>query len=286
MGNRKTKAIFFMLISSFSFSVMQIFVKLSAAEVGTFEQTFFRNLISMIIAAVMIYREHRPVFPEIRKGSWALWGRSFFGFLGIVLFFYAAGSARQADVAMLNRSAPVFVTLFAGIFLKEKITPVKIASTALCLTGAYIAMQPSFASNPFPLLAALLAAVVSGIAYTMLSYCKNQVRPSVIILHFSALSTVCAAVMMVPSFVMPSPKTLFMLLMIGVFAAVGQFLLTYAYQQAPASEVSIYQYSGVVFTAILSCLVLNESLPVSSVAGGVIILAGIFWVFEHHKREK
>ena len=162
-----------MLVSSLSFSIMQVFVKLSSEEVGTFEQTFFRNLVSLIIAAVMVRRENLQVFQEIKRGGWALWGRSFFGFLGIVLFFYAAGHARQADVAMLNRASPVFVTLLAGIFLKEKITPVKIASTILCLVGAYIAMQPSFDSNPFPLLAALLAAVVSGMAYTMLSYCKN-----------------------------------------------------------------------------------------------------------------
>ena len=40
MRNPKTKAIFLMLVSSLSFSVMQIFVKLSSEEVGTFEQTF------------------------------------------------------------------------------------------------------------------------------------------------------------------------------------------------------------------------------------------------------
>ena len=108
-----------MLVSSLSFSIMQVFVKLSSEEVGTFEQTFFRNLVSLIIAAVMVRRENLQVFQEIKRGGWALWGRSFFGFLGIVLFFYAAGHARQADVAMLNRASPVFVTLLAGIFLKE-----------------------------------------------------------------------------------------------------------------------------------------------------------------------
>lgn len=275
-----------MLASALSFSVMQVFVKLSSAEVGTFEQTFFRNLISLLIAAGMVRREKRPVLREIRQGGWALWGRSFFGFLGIVLFFYATGHARQADVAMLNRSSPVFVTLFAGLFLKEKITPVKIASTVLCLLGAYIAMQPSFDSNPFPLLSALLAAVVAGMAYTMLAYCKNFVSPSVIIFHFSAFSTVCAAALMLPSFVVPSWKVFFMLLLIGVFAAGGQFLLTYAYQQAPASEVSIYQYSGVVFTAALSFLLLGESLSGSSIVGGLVILGAIFWVFEYHGREQ
>lgn len=70
---------------------MQVFVKLSSEEVGTFEQTFFRNLVSLIIAAVMVRRENLQVFQEIKRGGWALWGRSFFGFLGIVLFFYAAG---------------------------------------------------------------------------------------------------------------------------------------------------------------------------------------------------
>ena len=49
---------------------------------------------------------------------------------------------------------------------------------------------------------------------------------------------------MIPGFVVPSPKVVVMLLMVGLFAAGGQYLLTYAYQQAPASEVSIYQYSG------------------------------------------
>ena len=66
---------------------MQVFVKLSSEEVGTFEQTFFRNLVSLIIAAVMVRRENLQVFQEIKRGGWALWGRSFFGFLGIVLFF-------------------------------------------------------------------------------------------------------------------------------------------------------------------------------------------------------
>ena len=173
-----------------------------------------------------------------------------------------------------------------GIFLKEKITPVKIASTILCLVGAYIAMQPSFDSNPFPLLAALLAAVVSGMAYTMLSYCKNFTHPSAIIFHFSALSTVCAGLMMLPNLVIPSPKVFVMLLLIGVFAAGGQFFLTYAYQQAPASEVSIYQYSGVVFTAVFSYAFLGETLGKSSIIGGIVILGAIFWVFENTRKEK
>ena len=90
---------------------------------------------------------------------------------------------------------------------------------------------------------------------------------------------------MLPNLVIPSPKVFVMLLLIGVFAAGGQFFLTYAYQQAPASEVSIYQYSGVVFTALLSYLIFGETLTLTSIVGAIVILAAIFWVFEYSKHK-
>ena len=47
-GNQKTKAVCLMLLSALLFSIMQVFVKWSSAWVGTFEQTFFRNLVSLV----------------------------------------------------------------------------------------------------------------------------------------------------------------------------------------------------------------------------------------------
>ena len=286
MSGSKTRAVTLMLLSALSFSIMQVFVKMSSTEVGTFEQVFFRNLVSMIIAGITVYREKLDLIPEIKKGGLTLWGRSFFGFLGIVLFFYATGHARQADVAMLNRASPVFVTLFAGPILKEKISKVQVCAIGLCLVGAYISMQPSFDSNPLPLFSALGAAMVAGLAYTLLSYTKRFTSAPVIIFHFSLFSTVCAGLLMIPGFVVPSLKVMGMLLMVGLFAAGGQYLLTYAYQQAPASEVSIYQYSGVVFTAVFSYAFLGETLSKSSIIGGIVILGAIFWVFENTRKEK
>ena len=122
MNKQKTQAIILMLTSSLAFSIMQVFVKISAAQVGTLEQTFFRNLISLLI--VMLISRHRKIntMQEIKNSGWSIWGRSFFGFIGIILLFYATGNARQADVALLNRTSPIFVTIFAGLFLKERRT--------------------------------------------------------------------------------------------------------------------------------------------------------------------
>ena len=285
MSGSKIRAVTLMLLSALSFSIMQVFVKMSSTEVGTFEQVFFRNLVSMIIAGITVYREKLDLIPEIKKGGLTLWGRSFFGFLGIVLFFYATGHARQADVAMLNRASPVFVTLFAGPILKEKISKVQVCAIGLCLVGAYISMQPSFDSNPLPLFSALGAAMVAGLAYTLLSYTKRFTSAPVIIFHFSLFSTIAAGLLMIPSFVVPTPRDLMMLVLIGIFGAGGQIGLTYAYQKAPAAEVSIYDYSGIIFSAILGYVLLGESLSLSTVVGAALITAGGLWSYCANRKQ-
>ena len=55
MDNKK-KAVFLMLLSSLAFAFMGAFVKL-AGDLPTFQKTFFRNLIAVIITGFIIYRK-------------------------------------------------------------------------------------------------------------------------------------------------------------------------------------------------------------------------------------
>jgi len=281
--NQKVRAVCLMLLAAVLFSFMQIFVKLSSGHIGTLQQVFFRNLISMGVAYLFIRIRHLPLLGS-REDQPILLGRSFFGYVGVVMFFYAAKYAPQADVAILNRTSPVFVTIFAAIFLKEKITRVQLPVILLCLGGAYVAMRPSFDSNLLPLFLALFSAVTSGIAYTLLAYAKGRINPLTMIFHFSLFSTVAAGVMMIPSFVVPTWQELLMLVLIGICGSLGQIGLTYAYQMAPASEISIYQYSGIIFTAVFGYLILGEGLTASSALGAVMIVGASLWAFLYHNK--
>ena len=248
MENRK-QAILLMTLSSASFCLMSLVVKLSATNIGTLQQVFFRNLVSLFIVGFLIYRKKLPFLGE-KKYQPALCARSFFGFLGVVMLFYATAHARQADVAIISRTTPIWTTLFAALILKEKISRVQLPVIVLCLAGSFAAMRPAFDSGLFPLLMAAATSVASGMAYTMIAFCRGKVNPLTVIFHFSLFSTVAAFFLMLPSFVMPSGRDLCMLFLIGVFAAGGQIGLTYAYQKAPASEVSIYDYVGIVISKI------------------------------------
>lgn len=202
--NERNQAVVLMLLSALSFSLMQAVVKLSATNIGTMEQVFCRNLISMAISFVLLQRSHLPLLGG-RKYQPALLARSFFGFIGVVMLFYATAGARQADIAVLNRTSPVWVSLFALLILRERISKVQIPVILLCLAGAVAAMRPSFDSNTLPLVLALLTAVSSGLAYTMIAFCRGQVNPMTVIFHFSLFSTIAAGLLMIPSFVVPTP---------------------------------------------------------------------------------
>jgi len=280
----RNQAVALMLLSALSFALMQAVVKLSSTAVGTMQQVFCRNLISMLIAFLILKKQQLPLLGP-REYQLPLFLRSFFGFVGIVMLFTATAGARQADIALMNRTSPIWVSLFAMIFLKEKISKVQVPVILLCLAGAFVAMQPSFESDATPLILALLTAVSSGLAYTIISFCKGHVKPLTVIFHFSLFSTVASGILMIPTFVVPSWKDMVMLCLIGVFGAGGQIGLTYAYQKAPASEVSIYDYSGIIYSALLGYFLLGEELTSSTVIGALLITAGGLWSYLYNRRQ-
>lgn len=201
------------------------------------------------------------------------------------MLFYATAGARQADIAVLNRTSPIWVSLFALLILRERISKVQIPVILLCLAGAVAAMRPSFDSNTLPLVLALLTAVSSGLAYTMIAFCRGQVAPMTVIFHFPCSVPSPPVFWMIPSFVVPTPQ--------GSHDAGAHRHLRcrrpdrpdLCLPKAPAAEVSIYDYSGIIFSAILGYVLLGESLSLSTVVGAALITAGGLWSYCANRRQ-
>lgn len=274
-----------MIASALFFSAMQIAVRLSGAggDIPLMEQVFFRNLFSLIVVLPVLLRKRVPPFGS-RRDQPLLFGRSIAGFLGIVTYFYATNHARVADASILNRLSPVVVTLLSAAFLHEKIGIVQLLSLAVSFLGTWIVCGPAMDSAFLPIVSALLSALFSGTAYTFVSALRTRTDPLAVIMHFSAFSVVTAFVCMLPDFVMPDVGQLIALLLIGCFGSLGQICLTYAYRFAPAAEVSIYNYFGIIWAALLGYAFLGESVGTATAVGGALIIAASLINFLHAKR--
>ena len=85
-----------MLVSTTSFCLMSMVVKLSATTVGTLQQVFFRNLVSLIAVGVVIWKRNLPFLGE-KQYQPALFARSFFGFVGVIGLLLATPPKRRAE---------------------------------------------------------------------------------------------------------------------------------------------------------------------------------------------
>ena len=272
-----------MLISALGFTFMSVTVKY-VTGIPLFEKVFFRNLISLGVAFFMLKKSSAPMFGR-RENQLALLARSSFGLAGVVLNFYAIANLTVADSSMLGKLSPIFVTIMACIFLKEKIDNKQILSIIVTFLGALLVIKPEFSLEMLPSLAGILSAASAGIAYTLLRYLKDRESPDTIIFYFSLISVVFTAPFALAEYVQPTFIQLGLLLATGVFASVGQFGITYAYKFAKATEVSIYNYSAIVFGIILGFIFFGEIPDTLSLLGGAIIIAVAFYIFKHNQKK-
>ncbi|WP_113673394.1 DMT family transporter [Vallitalea guaymasensis] len=284
--DNKPKAVLFMLISAIAFALMQTMVKL-AGDIPTFEKVLFRNLVSLFVALSVIYRAKTPMFGKKENQKYLL-GRSLLGLGGVVFYFYAINNLIMADAAMLNKLSPFFVTIFACIFLKEKLNKIQIPSLIIVFIGAMLIIKPEFSFEVLPAGAGLLSAICAGAAYTIVRSLKNKENPSTIVFYFSFVSVIVMIPLTIMNFQMPTGMQWVYLIGTGIFAAMGQYGLTFAYKYAPASEVSIYNYTTIIFAAIMGFLVWGELPDWLSLLGSILIIvtAVVAFIYQNKRIEE
>lgn len=136
-----------------------------------------------------------------------------------------------------------------------------------------------------PALIGTLGGLGAGLAYTYVRRLGQQGVPSpVIVFVFSAFSCLLTLPSMLFAF---SPMTLMQtlfLLLAGAAAAGGQFSITAAYTRAPAKELSVFDYSQIVFAALLGFVFLDQIPDLWSVIGYCIIIGAAIAKWLHNRR--
>lgn len=263
--------VFYIVLSAFCYSLMSLFVRLSG-DLPTFQKSFFRNLIAALVALAALTKSKNF---KMKKGSLpALLARSIAGTVGIVCNFYAIDHMHISDASILNKLAPFFAILFSVFLLKERSKFKDYLLVALAFCGALFVVKPSFDfSQSLPALLGVLGGLGAGLAYTCVRYLgKRGERTAFIVFFFSAFSCLAVLPIVVIQYEPMSLSQLLFLLLAGCAASGAQFSVTAAYTYAPAKEISVYDYSQVLFTALWGALFLSEYPDVYSVIGYVIII--------------
>ena len=285
--SNKYKGIFYIILAAFGFAFMNLFVKL-AGDLPAIEKSFFRNLVAIFFAFIVMKKKNIS-FSIPNESRKYIFFRSLFGTIGIFANFYAIGKLYIADASMLNKLSPFFAIIFSYFLLHEKIKPYQLLCVLTAFVGALFILRPGFDSvATFPAFIGLIGGMGAGLAYTNVRLATKHGAPGpLIVFCFSVFSCVCA----VPFIIFEHQPLVWWqlasLLLAGLSATLGQFSITAAYTYAPASELSVYDYTQIVFAALLGIIFLGEVPDVISILGYLIICgAGIVMFLIRRKKER
>ena len=274
-NNNILKGIFCIIIAGFGFALMSLFVKLSG-DLPSMQKGFFRNIIAVFISSIPLIKHWRVInIPRNNTGWLVLISRSVFGTIGLVLNFYAISHISLADSSIIQKLSPFIILILSYIFFKEEMTRFQVFAIIIAFIGIIFIIKPS-GNDIISLgaLAALLGALCSGIAYTCVRYLgTHNISGEFIIFFFSSLSSLMLLPYLILDYRTMTYYQLSMLILAGISATIGQYGVTFAYKFAAAKNISVFDYSQVLFSGIFGYMFFGEFPDFQSLIGYVIVIS-------------
>lgn len=283
-SKKQYKGIIYIILSAFCFALMNMFVRMSG-DLPSIQKSFFRNFVAAIFACIILMKDRIPFHCKRENLKYMLL-RSIFGTLGILCNFYAVDHLVLSDASMLNKMSPFFAVLFSYLILKEKVSVSQALMVAGAFVGSLFVIKPTFSNLDFlPSLIGLCGGIGAGAAYTMVRKLgANGEKGPFIVFFFSTFSCLVTLPWLIFDYHPMTGGQLVILLLAGLSAAGGQFAITAAYCYAPAKEISVYDYSQIIFSAALGFFVFGQMPDLLSWVGYAVICAMAVLMFIYNKR--
>ncbi len=260
-----------MIISTFSFSLMNSFVKY-LDHFPTFEIVFFRTIGSLILGTSYILIKGIPILGNSRK---FMIFRALAGLTAMSLFFMSLKYLPVGTAVSLRYLAPVYAAIFAVFLLKERLKPIQWFLFLFAFAGVLVLKGFDNNINTTGLFLVLAASVFSGLVYVLIRKIGNSDHPLVIVNYFMFTGTVIGGILSIKNWVNPVGIDWLLLSSLGIFGFFGQVFMTKAFQIAKTNLVAPLKYIEVIFTITVGIFWFGDFYSPWSLLGIVMIISAL-----------
>jgi len=277
------RGILLMLLASLSFAAMGGFAKVVSQVLPPVEVTFFRNIFGVLLVGLAIWKV--PLKQTGGKPLLLLF-RGSMGFVALLAYFYIMAHIPLGEAVTYNKTSPIFVAIFAYIFLKEKLHPSALIAIVLGFIGIVLIAQPEAGGFDKYDILGVFSGIGAALAYTSIRELRKYYDTRAIVMSFMGVGTVAPLFLMlitpyvnVPEdfdwmfakFVMPKGIEWGYVTAVGVFATISQLLMTKAYELTKAGIVGTISYTNIVFAVIIGVM-LGDPIPDFWTVLGIILV--------------
>ena len=261
----------FMVASAVLFASMAASVQVAARELPNAPLVFFRHFIMLVFLLPWAWRQGRHALDTDDFPGHLVRGLA--GVSAVACYFYAIARLRLADAVLLNQSMPLFIPLVERAWLRERIPPRLWGVLGLGFAGLLLILRPGTGVFEPAALVGVASAVLASISQVGIRRLTRTEPVTRIVFYFGLVASVVALPPALWWWRTPSAATWAVLLLMGVFATVGQLTLTRAYVHAPAARVGPFLYAGPVFAGLLDWLIWGRLPDLLFVVGAAVVIA-------------
>lgn len=284
-ADRIPLGILFMLGATIMFALSSALSKWQVADYSFVEVLFFRASASLAICAGLILpRTGLSVLRTRRLRDH--FGRSATQATAQSLIIIAFGLMPLAGAVAINFSSPLFATLFATLWLKEKVGLARGVALAAGFLGVLLVAAPGADSFRLGAMFALANAVMFGSITAAVRGMTTTESTETLTMYQMIFLTLFFALALPFFFAWPTPIDFAALIANGVINGLGQYWWTRALSLAPTAAVGPFYYFMLVWSAALGFIFWGD-VPTLTLLGGsaIVVGSGLFLLLHESKRK-
>lgn len=286
---KKSKALATIIFTSFLFATQGIFFRnLTPLGFTPIQLTAVRGVVSAVLLSIFVLLTRPGLFRATAKELLLFIPAGVFMFLCAFTYYLALSHTTIATATVLMYSSPIYVLIFSVLFLKERLTPLKLVAVAVMLVGMALVsgimggMDFNFRGVVYAILAGVLYAAYNIVAKIEMRRGSDPVTAMIYcFLVMGVLASLFADVPEMVSITMQGDTGRILLLLAGigtVTCAVPYLLYTVALKYVPAGTASALGLIEPMAAIIYSVVFFNEPLTVPLAVGVVFILGAVLMI--------
>ena len=276
------QAVVIAVIAMLLFSVVPPSVRLLSDTMTSWQIVFIRAAFGAVAMGTYFAWSGFYELKTRRTGNHFL--RSTLNFIGMVMWFWALGHIELAKGIAIHFTMPLFITLFAVMFLGERVGPYRQIAMLVGFAGVLIILRPGMIRIGLPELAILGSAALYGVAVVLMIVVVKEDTPAAVTFYTNLfMGLLCLA----PTLLYWAPLTMDdipPILGLGVCGLFAPFLVAISLKKAEASLIAALDFLRLPFTALFG-FVLFAEIPDEFVwLGAAIIFISTYYIAQREAK--
>lgn len=257
-----------MLLSAVFFAAMAALIR-GTPSVNSYVMGMARFVVGTLVCVGMFA-------VGLDRPRWVNWPwllvRGIIGSIAVVIFFWSISTIGLAKATILNYTYFVWAAVFAVPMLGERLRPLQWGAVGLAMLGTALLFEVHDFGVSHKELLALFGGICSGVAVIAVTRCRDTDSSTNIFWSQSLFGIGAVAWPLATHWAPPTLLEVGVMVGVGLLAAAGQLLMTFAYKHTGAAQGSLLSLITPVLTGIVGVLYFHEVFSARFALGALLIL--------------